>query len=89
MSLIAAYQGADALRALWERLATAGRLPHDIDISDPGSVDWERITDVLLVMEAFEQWLRRGRLPKNIFWCRDETGQFVEIAVRAEERLVH
>ena len=89
MSLIAAYQGADALRALWERLATAGRLPHDIDISDPDAVDWERITDVLLAMEAFERWLRRGCLPKNVIWCRDETGQLVEVGLPVEERLVH
>ena len=89
LGLIAAHQGADALRALWERLATAGKLPHDIDISDPDSVDWERITDVLLAMEAFEQWLLRGCLPKDILWCRDETGQFVEVVVPTEKRLVH
>ena len=90
LSLIAAYQGADALRALWERLATAGRLPHDIDISDPDSVDWERITDVLLAMEAFQEWVvRLSELPEDGLWCRDETGQFVEIPVPTAERLVH
>ena len=89
LGLIAAYQGPDALRALWMRLATAGKLPHDIDISDPDSVDWERITDVLLAMEAFERWLRRGGVPKNVIWCRDETGQLVEVGLPVEERLVH
>jgi len=89
VSLIAAYQGADALRALWERLATAGRLPHDIDISDPGSVDWERITDVLLAMEAFEQRMLRDDLPNDGLWCRDETGQLVEVPLPTEERLAH
>ena len=89
LGLIAAHQGADALRALWMRLATAGKLPHDIDISDPDSVDWERITDVLLAMEAFEQRMFRDGLPKYGLWCRDETGQFAEVAVPTEKRLVH
>ena len=42
MSVIAAHQGSEALRALWERLAATGKLPEDIDISDPDTVDWER-----------------------------------------------
>ena len=89
LGLIAAHQGADALRALWMRLATAGKLPHDIDISDPDSVDWERITDVLLAMEAFEQRMFRDGLPKDGLWCRDETEQFVEVAVPSGKQPVH
>ena len=89
LGLIAAYQGADALRVLWLRLATAGKLPQDIDISDPDSVDSERITDVLLAMEAFEQRMFRDGLPKDGLWCRDETGQFVEVGLPVGERLVH
>ena len=90
VSVIAAHQGPDALRALWERLATAGKLPHDIDISDPDTVDWERITDVLLAMVAFEPLLARlSELPEGGFWCRDETGQFVEVPLPIEGLLVH
>ena len=90
VSLVAAYQGADALRALWERLATTGKLPQDIDISDPETVDWERIADVLLAMEAFEQWVvRLSELPEDGLWCRDETGQFVEVPVPIAKRPVH
>ena len=78
------------LRALWERLAAAGKLPQDIDISDPNAVDWERIADVLLAMEAFQEWVvRLSELPEDGLWCRDETGQFVEIPVPTAERLVH
>ena len=89
VSLIAAHQGADALRVLWQRLAAAGKLPQDIDISDPDAVDWERITDVLLTMAAFEQRVLQDGLPKDGLWCRDETGQFVEVAVATEKQLVH
>ena len=90
LGLIAAYQGADALRALWERLASVGKLPHDIDISDPDAVDWERITDVLVAMEAFERWVTRlSELPADGLWGRDETGQFVEVPVPLETPPVH
>jgi hypothetical protein len=90
VSVIAAHQGPDALRALWERLAAAGKLPEDIDISDPDTVDWERITDVLLAMVAFEPLLARlSELPEDGLWCRDETGQFVEVPVPIARRPVH
>jgi hypothetical protein len=62
-SVAAARQGAEVLRATWEAMAAAGNLPGDIDVSDPGAIDWQRIADVLLTMAEFEQRVLMGELP--------------------------
>jgi hypothetical protein len=55
-SVAAARQGPKVLCATWKAMAAAGTLPPDIDVSDPGAGDWERITDVILTTAEFERW---------------------------------
>ena len=62
-SVAAARQGPEVLCATWKAMAAAGTLPSDIDMSDPGAIDWQRITDVLLTMAEFERWALQGELP--------------------------
>jgi hypothetical protein len=88
-SVAAARQGPEVLCATWKAMAAAGTLPSDIDISDPGAIDWERIADVLLTMAEFERCALLGKLPKDGLWCRDATGGLVEVPVQTENRKVH
>jgi hypothetical protein len=88
-SVAAARQGPEGLRATWQAMAAAGTLPRDIDISDPSTIDWERIADVLLTMAELERCALLGKLPKDGLWCRDATGGLVEIPVQTENRQVH
>jgi len=64
-SVAAARQGPEVLCASWKSMAAAGTLPSDIDISDPGAIDWKRITDVLLAMAEFERQALMGELPEG------------------------
>jgi hypothetical protein len=74
------------LCATWQAKAAAGTLPSDIDISDPGAIDWQRITDVLLTTAAFERCALLGKLPEAGLWCRDATGRLAEIPVPTAEQ---
>jgi hypothetical protein len=88
-SVAAACQGPRMLRSTWQAMAAAGKLPEDIDVSDPDAIDWERIADVLLTMAEFERCGLMGKLPKTGVWCRDATGRLAEIPVPTENRQVH
>jgi len=76
-SIAAARQGPEVLRATWQAMAAAGTLPRDIDISDPGAIDWERIVEVLLTMAEFERLALVGALPRDGVWSREDLRRLV------------
>jgi len=80
-SVAAARQGPEVLCVTWKAMAAAGALPGDIDVSDLGAIDWQRIADVLLTMAEFDRWAPQGELPN--------AGRLVEISLPTEEQPGH